>query len=400
MLNLSLGLSLGSLATTRGGSAASRLLNLIKNDTGTALIWDYAKTDRRFAEPIGGANPVASGDVVGLDLDSSKWGGKTLAQVIADQPELTLNGGLDGAANWSARGESSISGGIARVKTTDGSYSAIEQVRPLAFKPMTLYAVQFDLLEVIAGQVALDLYGTSTVLVPGGVGRKTVLVRTPAFPGDVIPSPALFSIKRFQNSVPAEFTIDNISIKEIPGNHARQGTGSSKPKWQAGPKPFLLFDGVDDQLDTELIPNAAGTMAIAFRSTAPKSTSQFALAGGETTGDKRARIGIDNTGRPSVSLNNAYNVVNGNYFDQDLIMVQTWGGGRRRCYLHSLPELKFLDDAFTANTNGTGNVYKIGTLELGGERLIGRVYGALIRSVQTSDADVRNIILPAFKGLF
>jgi hypothetical protein len=45
---------------------------------------------------------------------------------------------------------------------------------------------------------------------------------------------------------------DNISVKEIPGNHATQATAASRPvlKQDTNGKYYLFFDGVDDSLST------------------------------------------------------------------------------------------------------------------------------------------------------
>ena len=142
-------------------------------------------------------------------------------------------------------------------------------------------------------------------------------------------------------------------------------------------------------------------MVVAFRpSTVGGSRNQFILSGGTATGDKRARIGISTGGYVNFNLNNSFNTGSTVDYDKDLVAIQTWGGGRRRCYVTTATDPLILDQAFTPNLDGTGNTYKVGSLESPTEYAKCRLYGALIRSVQTSDADVRNIILPAFKGLF
>ena len=49
-----------------------------------------------------------------------------------------------------------------------------------------------------------------------------------------------------------EIYIDNISVRELPGNHATQATAASRPvlKQDANGKYYLFFDGVDDSLAT------------------------------------------------------------------------------------------------------------------------------------------------------
>jgi hypothetical protein len=50
-------------------------------------------------------------------------------------------------------------------------------------------------------------------------------------------------------------TIDNISVRELPGNHAFQTTSTSRPvlKQDAGGQYYLKFDGVDDGMVTNSI---------------------------------------------------------------------------------------------------------------------------------------------------
>ena len=50
-------------------------------------------------------------------------------------------------------------------------------------------------------------------------------------------------------------TFDNISVKELPGNHAFQSTSASRPvlRIDGNGKYFLRFDGVDDSLSTNSI---------------------------------------------------------------------------------------------------------------------------------------------------
>ena len=289
MVSFSTGLNMAAVRTTgtglalgKGGSAASRLLNLIQSDVGTALIWDYARTDRRFATPTGGANPAASGDVVGLDMDWSSHGTRTYAQVIAE-----------------------------------GGY---------------------------AGPSA------------------------------------------------------------VPGNHATQAIGAAKPKWQAGPKPFLLYDGIDDLTNVPgLVSGASGTIVSAFRATAGIAATQAMIAGGTFSGNKRCRLALTATGLPSFVFNDQIISLPGSsdIRGTDVVMIQTWGNGRRRCYLSTYSDPLVIDEARVANMDGAGSSYKIGSLEGGASDFFsGRIYGTLIRSVETANADIRNIVLPAFRSLY
>jgi len=51
--------------------------------------------------------------------------------------------------------------------------------------------------------------------------------------------------------------VDNISLREVKGNHQQQATPGFRPLYQIGPKR-LVFDGVDDVLNTTFA-SALGT---------------------------------------------------------------------------------------------------------------------------------------------
>ena len=56
---------------------------------------------------------------------------------------------------------------------------------------------------------------------------------------------------RIRHNASSTYTISNVSIRELPGNHATQPTAESRPVYQAGGGlHWLEFDGVDDFLET------------------------------------------------------------------------------------------------------------------------------------------------------
>jgi len=67
------------------------------------FLYDFSRADTLFQEATG-TTPAGVDQNVGLALDISKWGGKTLVQVLAAQPELRDGGttGVVGSATLCA----------------------------------------------------------------------------------------------------------------------------------------------------------------------------------------------------------------------------------------------------------------------------------------------------------
>lgn len=84
----------------------------------------------------------------------------------------------------------------------------------------------------------------------------------------------------------AEFSIDNISVREIPGNHAKQSTSPARPEWDGS---AVVGDATDDWLDTGFI-QTENTLNIAI-ACKNKPTASSVLAGhGESANSTRAFI--------------------------------------------------------------------------------------------------------------
>lgn len=85
------------------------------------------KTDRFFQEATGPTLADDVGEAAALALDSETWGGKTLAQVLAAQPEVNPNPGgpFTAAAGWSGSNATvSVVGGKLRVQSAVSGVNA------------------------------------------------------------------------------------------------------------------------------------------------------------------------------------------------------------------------------------------------------------------------------------
>lgn len=182
-----------------------------------------------------GTTPVtADGQPVGLILDKSK--GLVLG------PELVTNGGFDTDTSWSKGAGTTISGGTLNINsaswtstTQNGSYVAGKTYKITISISFTSGNVLLWINEGL--NVDIGISGTFTIhLVAGATGGR-------------------FNI----GTSAANCTIDNISIKELPGNHASQDTAAKRPLYKtSGLAKYNDYDVVDDVLNTTF-PSSLGS---------------------------------------------------------------------------------------------------------------------------------------------
>ncbi|MCF7725789.1 hypothetical protein [Sulfitobacter sp. M22] len=234
-----LGISRGVLLRPDGGGffPASLFAN------GEQGAWyDPSDLSTLFQDAAGTVPVTAAGQPVGLMLDKS--------QGLALGPELITNGtfdtdltGFSAGASWSwADGKASASGAatLDDALIQNGVVPAGEWVE-----------ISFDL-EVFSG--ALDVRSGTT----GGAeyftalsvsGQYTRIFKNPL-------SETAYNLRFNRNSGVGAFsgTLDNISVRELPGNHAVQTIAAARPTYQTdGTLHWLEFDGVDDSMVTPTI---------------------------------------------------------------------------------------------------------------------------------------------------
>jgi hypothetical protein len=213
-----------------------------------------------------GTTPVTgTGQPVGLMLDKSK--GLTLGS------EVVTNGTFDTDSNWDKGTHWTISGGVA--SSVNGSLRNLSQVCLTVGKT---YKVSWDQTTSSGNIVVFVGLGTQTPAITG-TGTKTAICKATT-------NTTLY----FQAQNGFTGTIDNISVKELPGNHATQSTSTARPTLQvSGGLYYLDFDGVDDWM---------GPITLASSQPQP-----FTIASGwkfdsiATSGYSTVHDGIDTTHR-------------------------------------------------------------------------------------------------------
>ncbi len=142
---------------------------------------------------------------------------KRLGGLAALGPELVTNGDFSaGSTGWTVDTGWFVAGGEAYAygSTAGGLYTSAA-----AYTTGKVYRVQFDKI----GSSSLTIYlRTSTAVTTSASGRVTVFV--------VAGSSATRGIEFY---LAGAGVIDNISVREVPGNHAIQATSASRPTLQA-----------------------------------------------------------------------------------------------------------------------------------------------------------------------
>jgi len=258
-------------------------------ETGSGFLYDFSRADALFQEATG-ITPAGVDQNVGLALDVSKWGGKTLAQVLAGQAELITNGNFDvDISGWTNVGGSTAiwSSGVMQITADAGFVGGRYQDVTISSGARVEISARCRRL---SGTSPLNL-----VAYVGGAFTTLIGIRQ-VTEGDFITatlrvSPGGTSIRVYFQAVNGNgvFEVDNVSVKEIPGNHASQATSGARPVLKAG--GLTRYDGSDDNLLTTLVPSAAMTLAVKFvNSTAAR------VAIGRSTTATRNYLGISNLG--------------------------------------------------------------------------------------------------------
>jgi len=134
--------------------------------------------------------------------------------------EEILNGGFDTASGWLNGGDSTIVGGLAHFESNTNLYSYIKQdISSLTTKT---YKIQLEVKNYVSGAVQVLFRGSSNALQVLNVSSDGVYTAylTPNANGDI------FEVSRHYIGGNFNFTIDNISVKEVLVNRESTATNT------------------------------------------------------------------------------------------------------------------------------------------------------------------------------
>ena len=251
---IGVGLSIVQLAVRQLLGGTFSPIDLFAN--GEQGVWYDPSDFSTLYQDAAGTTPVTAVEQpVGLMLDKSK--GLVLG------PELVTNGTFDtDTSGWTAFDATlSIVDGKLRVDTGIDYGRAFQAIPVVAGKTYLVTATVTN----VSGSTA-TIVNFSPDLIEGGdapIGNSSSGIgsRQASFVWTA-PQTRSYAI-RVQNNNTDPNSIndfDNISVRELPGNHAFQTTSASRPVLKASP-PNLTFDAVDDLMQVTL-PAITGTMVL------------------------------------------------------------------------------------------------------------------------------------------
>lgn len=199
-----------------------------------------------------GSGSVADAGVVGMVLDKSQLGGLSLDEFLAAAPEILANGTFDSdVSSWAmVLGSGSVTwasgaASVAQAAAYRGVYQVISGVVPGEF-----YRLTFTLSNVSFASTGLQgnmrtgsdgLNGDATTFFSAGV-------TTPGIYRFIVRSTITAGSLAFRTPDTSDtYTLDNISLKHLPGYHAVAQSDAARPVRNAA-NEWLDYDLVDDAL--------------------------------------------------------------------------------------------------------------------------------------------------------
>jgi len=292
------------------------------------FLYDFSRADTLFQEATG-ITPAGVDQNVGLALDISKWGGKTLAQVLAAQAELVVNGGFDnGTTGWSTN---DVGATIAVVAgelqlTTDGAAKGVvQQIVLAANTSFRLLVGKARLGTASSGALRIDTIAGGWAIQPSG-NPITLSSSDQAIDCICRTGASGITINIYLRAGAAgTLYLDNVSIKEIPGNRASQATSGARPVLKAG--GLTRYDGSDDNLLTTFKFDAGGKGSLALKFNKAVGNSSQILMGARNASTDDVILVLAADGRILANVGTGANLTGGsNRAGQTAIAVLTWDG--------------------------------------------------------------------------
>ncbi len=224
------GLELPALGRRRGAFAPLDLYTGGTTDTG----WFYDPNDMEtMFQDAAGTTPAAIGSPVGLMLDKS--------QGLGLGPELVTNGTFDSDISGWGTATFVWDSGTAVASATNPSISQSN----LTFAAGRTYEVKITTSNVVGGSMWVRLTGGGSPVNSPAFSNGSFIFRITSTGNTNL------LIERSSGTVTSA-TIDNISVRELPGNHRRQTVALNRPTLLQDENGlnYLAYNGTSTSLST------------------------------------------------------------------------------------------------------------------------------------------------------
>jgi len=284
---LSLGLGITTSQQLRGTTAFT-LASLFSGGR-DGVLDDPSDLTTRSQDAAGTTPVVALDDPVGLALE--KHAGLTLGPELVSDPEF------NDPAHWTPQNPAWLVSGGKATYTNEEGLSYLETVADLTFTAGVFYEVSFTLDDVTAQSFAVIIgffNKTATVNLFGSYqsfndGGKKVLYFTP--------STTVTGLRIYGNndSKDLSWSLLDISVRELPGNHFTQSSASFRPLSKL---TYDQYDGSDDRMAGVYAPTAAGTIIARFNG----ATAGRYIYGSHDGSNGRCYLGLDSSGKLAAGI--------------------------------------------------------------------------------------------------
>lgn len=221
----------------RGGGAPPALTPAALFAGGEAGVW-YEPGPTTAFKSTTDLTPCAAGDSCGFLLDQSKGAGYSGGAFTGLGTELVTNGTFDtDLTGWSNLINSSWDDG--KLRCANGTF-----LQSSVFTGSKTVLISWDQ-TVNAGMRARLRLRNAT----GGADIGPFLYYFWSGPKSIVLTTTDGLSLWFFVETEDDITFDNISVRELPGNHAAQATAAARPLLQSGSPDYLRDDLVDDALN-------------------------------------------------------------------------------------------------------------------------------------------------------
>ncbi len=324
-LNVGIGVRIPRHTPSEGGSD---LYRLFANGEDGFLFGNFGDLTRLFTAFNGNSSVVNDADPVGLALEDAKWSKRSYSAQLAQTDETIRNQNGSGSVagtpgtpptNWTATAQTGYAFEMVGTGTdADGAHTEYRlsgtdaglRANTITFETSTqIVAASGEVwvnnvgFKIVAGgltglnallgvdeNTAAGSYvsGGQQAITPTGTMQRFSLVRAVAGGTTVARiQPWLRFAAPGGVATSINIRIYAPSMKKVAGNHGSQSTTSARPFYKPNSgKPYLLYDGSDDALQTPFVVPAAVTMACAVRATGDGTF----IGGGSTGTNTRCRI--------------------------------------------------------------------------------------------------------------